>query len=243
MLARARPADADAWLWDAVWGIFGWCEPRLREYFAEPLSEGRSRAAVLKFAGLMHDVAKPQTRQLQPDGRVRFFGHAEVGAEVAGQILRRYRFSAREVAFVARLVDEHLRPVQLAAVGDAPTRRALFRFFRDLGDAADAVLFLALADAVAARGARMTEQGFARQAAYMNSLLVRSSEDAGIMHPPRLLTGYDIMSALGLPPGPAIGRLLAALEEAQGAGEIADREGALAFVKERAAEDAAGTSG
>jgi hypothetical protein len=79
----------------------------------------------------------------------------------------------------------------------------------------------------------MTPEGWRRQAAYMNSLLVRSFEDEGIVHPPRLLTGYDIMSALSLPEGPAIGRLLNALEEAQAAGDVTDREQALAFVKEQ----------
>jgi hypothetical protein len=67
----------------------------------------------------------------------------------------------------------------------------------------------------------------------MNSLLVRSFEDEGIVHPPRLLTGYDIMSELSLAEGPIIGRLLGALEEAQAAGDVGDREQALAFVRER----------
>ena len=60
-------------------------------------------------------------------------------------------FSAREVAYVAKLVEEHLRPVQLAAAGEAPSRRAIYRFYRALGDAVPAVLFLALADAAASR--------------------------------------------------------------------------------------------
>ena len=233
MLATQPPAGKDAWLWDEVWAIFGWCEDATRAYFREEMSEGRSRGALLKVAGLLHDVAKPQTRAAQPDGRIRFFGHADAGARIAAEIMRRYRFSARERRWVALLVEEHLRPVQLAQVGEVPTRRALHRFFKDLGDAAIAVLFLSLADGAAASGPRLTREGWRRQAAYMNSLLVRSFEDEGIVHPPRLLTGYDIMSALSLPEGPAIGRLLNALEEAQGAGDVTDRDQALAFVKEQ----------
>jgi putative nucleotidyltransferase with HDIG domain len=233
MLAPTRPAGATAWMWDELWQIFGWREAELRTYFAEEMSEGRSRATLLRLAGLLHDVAKPQTRALQPDGRIRFFGHADEGANIAAAICRRYRFSARETRWVALLVEEHLRPVQLAQVGDTPTRRALHRFFKDLGDAAEAVLFLSLADAAAARGPKMTPEGWRRQAAYMNSLLVRSFEDEGIVHPPRLLTGYDIMLQLGLAEGPLIGQLLAALEEAQVGGEIDDREQALTFVREQ----------
>ncbi len=233
MLAATRPAAATVWMWDEVWDIFGWRESQLRAYFAEELSEGRSRATLLRLAGLLHDVAKPQTRALQPDGRIRFFGHADEGAKIAAAICRGYRFSARETRWVALLVEQHLRPVQLAQLGEVPTRRALHRFFKDLADAAEAVLFLALADAAAARGPKMTREEWRRQVAYMNSLLVRSFEDEGIVHPPRLLTGYDIMLQLGLPEGPLIGQLLAALEEAQAGGEIEGRDQALTFVREQ----------
>jgi len=234
LLRERRPDIASAWMWDDVWATFGWCEVRLRASFREEISEGRSRRALLKLAGLLHDVAKPQTRERQLDGRVRFFGHAELGARIAAEVMRRYRFSARESRWVALLVEEHLRPGQLAQVGEVPTRRALHRFFKDLGDAAEAALFLSLADGAAARGPNLKPDGWRRQAAYMNSLLVRSFEDEGIVHPPRLLTGYDIMSTLRLPQGPSVGRLLSALEEAQAAGDVMDREGALAFVREQA---------
>ncbi len=83
MLAPARPAGPAAWLWDELWRSLAWCEAELRAYLGEEISEGRTRAALLKLAALLHDVAKPQTRAEQPDGRVRFFGHADLGAEVA----------------------------------------------------------------------------------------------------------------------------------------------------------------
>lgn len=236
MLAAARPPPDGAMLWDGLWRWFGWCEETLRAYLAEETSEGRSRAALLKLAALLHDVAKPQTRSVDPDGRVRFFGHSEAGAEIARRIMRRLRFSTKETGFVVKLVAEHLRPVQLAPVGEAPTRRALYRFHRALGDAAPAVLLLALADAAAARGPEMTAEGWSSQVAYMNSLLVRSIEDEGIVQPPRLLSGRDIMAALGVPEGPAVGKLLEALREAQAAGEVQSREEALAFVEELARE-------
>ena len=70
----------------------------------------------------------------------------------------------------------------------------------------------------------------------MNSLLVRSKEVEGIVQPPRLVSGHDIMSVLGLPEGPAIGRLLEALREAQAVGEVHDTEEALAFVRALARE-------
>jgi poly(A) polymerase len=237
MLAPERPSGDSAWMWDELWRVFAWCEAELRGYLGEQMSEGRSRGSLLKLAGLLHDVAKPQTRELR-DGRVRFFGHADIGADVAARVLRRYRFSAREVRFVSVLVAEHLRPVQLAQVGEVPTRRALYRFHRDLGDAARAVLLLALADAAAARGPGMRSEGWARHVGYMNRVLVRSHQEEGIVDAPRLLTGRDIIDRLGLPPGPVIGRLLEALREAQAAGDVTELDGALAFVRQMARDEA-----
>lgn len=235
MLALDRPdGDGDG---AGLWRAFAWCEPTLRAYFAEQMSEGRTRASMLKLAALLHDVAKPQTRTLEADGRARFLGHADVGADIAARVMRRYRFSTKEVRFVSVLVAEHLRPVQLAQVGEVPTRRALYRFHRDLGDAAVAVLFLALADAAAARGSRMTSEAWTRHVGYMNSLLVRFRKEEGIVDPPRFLTGHDIIVRLGVPEGPVIGRLLEALREAQAAGEVTDTDAALAFVERMASAE------
>ncbi len=231
MLAAERPDGERGWMWDELWRIFAWRAAHLRTYLAEEISEGRSRGALLKFTALLHDVAKPRTRTVEADGRIRFLGHADEGAATASRILRRYRFSARETAFVGRLVEEHLRPVQLAAAGAVPTRRALYRFHRDLGDAVEGVLLLSLADAAAARGQRMTKAGWSRQVAYMNSLLVRLQGEEGIVDAPRLLTGQDIMMEFGLREGPRIGHLLEALREAQATVDVRDRQGALAFVR------------
>lgn len=230
MLAVARPSGDRAWMWEELWRTFAWREDHLRAYLSEQMSEGRERRALLKFAALLHDIAKPLTRTIEADGRMRFFGHADEGASAATRILRRYRFSSREAAFAGRLVEEHLRPVQLAAVGEVPTRRALYRFQRDLGDALEGVLLLALADAAAARGERMTRDGWSRQAAYMNSLLVRLQGEEGIVDAPTLLSGHDIMSEFGLSEGPLIGRLLAELREAQATGGVRGRAASLAFV-------------
>jgi poly(A) polymerase len=230
MLATDASGRA-AWMHEDLWRIFAWREGELRAYLSEQMSEGRSRRALLKMAALLHDVAKPQTKTVDAHGRIRFLGHADEGARVAAAIMRRLRFSSREVAYVATLVREHLRPVQLAAVGSVPSLRALYRFQRDAGDALEGVLLLSLADAAAARGERMTRDGWARQAAYMNSLLVRLQGEEGIVRAPRLVTGRDIMAEFGLEEGPRIGYLLEAVREAQATAQVRDRSGALAYVR------------
>lgn len=230
MLGDDEPADRrQAGLWRDLWQGLAWV-PGLRAHLAEQPVEGRSRAVLLKLAGLLHDVGKPETRAPDRDGRIRFFGHSRLGAEMAERALRRLRFAAREVRLVATMVAEHLRPGQLGNQGP-PTRRALYRFFRDTGEAAVSVLLLTLADHAAARGPRLRSDGWRNHVAYVGYLLARRYAEQEAVAPRRLLSGHDIMAALGIGPGPEVGRLLSALEEAQAAGEVADRESALALAR------------
>lgn len=235
MLARDGGAG---WLGESFRTGFGDAADALTAYLEETLVEERSRRGLLKLAAVLHDIGKPATREETPDGRARFYGHAELGAEMSAAILRRLRFSGPELRSVSLLVAEHLRPVQLAQAGEAPTDRAIYRFCRDLGDDLPAVLLLSLADAASARG--LTEAagagrrtGWTHHVAYMHSLLVRSQEERSIMQAPRLLTGHDIMSRFGVPEGPRIGALLEALREAQATGEVSDSKQAERFVRAR----------
>ncbi len=236
-LASARPPEGRLRAaWEAWWEAFAFAD--LRAYLDEEPVSGRPRRALLKLAGLLHDVAKPETRAPDDTGRIRFFGHAEVGARTAQRIMERLRFSHREAAWVATLVEEHLRPLQLASPGEAPTRRALRRFFRDTGDAAPGLLLLSLADHLAARGPRADEAGWRAHIAYLASVLRAGLEDEEIARPPRLVTGHDIMAALGIGPGPDVGRFLRAVDEAQEAGDVTTREEALTLVRRLAAREA-----
>jgi poly(A) polymerase len=200
----------------------------LREYLEEKAG-GSSRRVLLKLSALLHDVAKPQTKRHQPDGRIRFFGHPEIGAETATLIGRRLRFSGREIRLLGKLVEEHLRPTQLSQSG-LPSQRALYRYFRDLGEAAPACLVLSLADAAAATGPRLEPERWRGHVAYAAHVLsqggapVRGSSKAS-----RIVDGGDLMNELKLEPGPLIGRLIEAVDEAHAVGEVKTREEALAY--------------
>ena len=197
---------------------------------------GQSRLVLLKLAGLLHDVAKPETKSMEAGGRVRFFGHAELGAGKAARVCERLRLGSREARFVARLVEEHMRPTQLSQEGP-PSQRAVYRFFRDLGGAAPACLFLSLADAAAAAGPRMTPERWQGHVAYIGQVLRHGeAQSAVVARAPRLVTGNDLMEALDLAPGPLVGRLLAAVEEAVAAGEVATRDEAIACAARVGAE-------
>ena len=122
----------------------------LAAHLGERLGAGMTRAEALKLAALLHDVAKPETRT-EVGGRVRFLGHDVLGAERAAVIAGRLRLPRRAAGVVERLVRHHLRPMHLAQAGPL-TRRARYRFFRDLADEARDVLLLATADAAGLRG-------------------------------------------------------------------------------------------
>jgi len=229
-LLAEHPPEETRWatFWRELWGPLGWL-PGGHEHFREGLSEGHPRLALVKLSALIHDIAKPETKTVDSRGRVRFFGHAATGARMARAIMGRLRFSVRETRLVALLVEEHLRPGQLSS-GGPPSRRALYRYFRDTGDAALDVLFLSLADHLAARGPRMRVTSWRNHVAYVNHIMARRHLEESLVEPPRLVTGHDVMAALGIGPGPEVGQLLRAVEEAQGAGEIRTREDALALV-------------
>jgi poly(A) polymerase len=230
LLAEEEPRERRGRrLWRELWEqLASWEDAR--PYLREEVLAERPRSAVLKLGGLLHDIAKPETKTFDDTGRMRFFGHADVGADKAGRVLRRLHFSAREVALVQTMVKAHLRPVQMGQQGP-PTRRALYRYFRDCGDAAIETLFLSLADHLATVGPRVSISGWRNHVALVNYILARRFQEEEVTSPAKLLDGNDLMAELNLSPGPLIGRLLETVREAQAAGEISTREEALELAR------------
>jgi hypothetical protein len=133
-------------------------------------------------------------------------------------------------AVVERLVRHHLRPMHLAQSGFV-TRRARYRFFRDLGPDARDLLLLALADAAALRGDSPLDVWGGPEGRIVRELMAGHAEDAAALSAPPLVDGREVMEALALPPGPEIGRLLRLLREAQAVGAVTTREAALAYIR------------
>ncbi len=241
LLSEQRPESSPArQLWDEVWRTLEWCTD-LRGYFGEEIVPGTPRRALLKLCGLLHDIGKPETKSIEAGGRMRFFGHSDAGARIAGGLMRRLRFSSREVAMVEAMIDAHLRPVQLGAdaKGGRPSKRAIYRFFRDTADAGIETLFLSLADHLATVGPNVSLEGFRWHVALTAHILHVRFDDETTLSPPRLVDGDDLMAALGIGPGAVIGELLEAVREGQAAGEIQTREQALSLARARLAESRA----
>ncbi len=161
---------------------------------------------------LLHDVGKPPTFRVAE--RIRFDGHVELGATMAGQICSRLRFSRRQIDQIVALVANHLR------FKDAPHMResTLKRFLRL--EAFEEHLELHRLDCLSSHR-NLDNYHFVVQA--------WKTLPAEAIRPARLLTGHDLIAA-GYPPGPLFHEILQAVEEAQLDNRIASHEQALAFV-------------
>ncbi len=203
----------------------------LAQHFEQEVSSGSTRRLLLKLAALFHDVAKPQTKAINANGRIRFLGHAKEGAAIAADILKRLRFSAKEVKLVETMVRHHLRPGQMSQ-DELPTRRAIYRYFRDTGEAGIDILFLNMADHLATRGPHLNLPHWQEHVQVVEYVLSQRFEQESIAHPAKLVDGHDLINIFGMSPGPKIGEVLEAMHEAQASGEVTTRQEALAYTRD-----------
>ena len=180
---------------------------------------------VVRWAALLHDVGKPDTR-VERRGDGTFYGHEVVGAELAGRLLERLRFATAPRAAVVHLVREHMFDYR-AEWGDAAVRR----WVRRVGEESVADLFdLRIADMLG----NGLKTGFPAQ---LEPLRRRIEQVLAAAHALRVgdlaVDGGDVMEALGVGPGPAVGEaletLLGAVLEEPGRNT---REGLLALLAE-----------
>jgi poly(A) polymerase/tRNA nucleotidyltransferase (CCA-adding enzyme) len=195
---------------------------------------GHVRAALLKLAALLHDNAKPQTKQPKAGGGVSFYGHQSIGADVARATAQRLRLSRQAANYIALVIKEHMRPGQLRTA-QYVTPRAIARFFRDTGDAGPDILLHALADHMAARGPAIDVGDWQHHVDWTASMV-----DAHWGKPPErtqpLINGNDLITELGIAPGKLVGDLLSEVYEAQAAGEISTPAEALDLARHLLAE-------
>lgn len=200
------------------------------ELLGAPLANELTRWHALRFGALLHDIAKPQTRGVTDQGRVTFLGHDAAGADMGASILGRLRASERLREHVSGLIRHHLRLGFL--VHETPlSRRATYRYLETCDPVSTDVTVLSAADRLATRGERVPSDAIVRHLELAREMLADAVRwEADPPRPP--LRGDELAEALGLVPGPELGRLLAALEEASFAREICSREEAIERARE-----------
>jgi putative nucleotidyltransferase with HDIG domain len=206
-------------------------------HFSISLNTDRSVRAALFFAALYHDVQKPATKSVDESGRIRFFGHEVKGAEVASKRGRDFNLSNDEIDHIEKIVRHHMRfhsfTSRLESEKFEPSRKAIYRFFRDTGQAGVDLVLLGLADLRGIYGDTLPQEAWitALEVAYV--LLENYWEKPEeTITPPRLLDGNELMKELNLEPGRIIGQLLEAIREGQATGQISTRDDALNYARE-----------
>ncbi len=205
----------------------------------------------MKFAALLHDIAKPP-KAAMIKGRLRFFGHEEFGAVMAEKVMEQLRFSREDIRLVSKIIGTHLRPGNLAA-NDIISDRAMFRFFRTMGEYTIPLLALSWADHasyISSGQLKEMKRKLQNPPAPLPAGLPYNSPKKTLRYmqvlnqlfrvyirknmksrSARLINGTDVIKTLKLPEGPRVGELLEKIHLLQFEGKIKNRDQALKALK------------
>jgi poly(A) polymerase len=161
----------------------------------------------LRLAALLHDIGKPRTREITPEG-VQFHHHEVVGARMAEERLRALRYPERMVQDVARLVEMHLR-FHTYRLGWSDG--ALRRYVRDAGPLLDDLNQLTRADCTTQNPEKARILTSLQDELEERIARLAEEENLARIRPP--LDGRQVMEHLGIPPGPLVGEALSHLLE------------------------------
>jgi len=199
----------------------------LKRYLDEKISSG-TRRALLKLVTILHDSAKPLCMR-RVEGRIRFFGHEIMGAQIFQEVGRRLKLSRDEITFGSVLVKNHMRILQLVG-NNSVTERAVYRLKNETGDHFPALCLLSLSDAASyknlpnfVKNNNIKDVHNFAKTEIKKFFLEKKSKPL-----PKIIDGNMIMRHLGIPPGPMVGEILERLNEERALGKIRNTDEALA---------------
>jgi len=181
----------------------------------------------LYYAALFHDIGKKDTYSKDEEGRVHFYHHESFSCQAAERIMERLRFSNPIRKKILRLIQHHMRILNL---NQETKETALKRLVNQIGDGTPLLVFLSLADKEASRGILSIQRDEIVEDHCLR--ILKLFEQKEIVHPPPLITGHDVMS-LGYPSGPRVGQILNFIRQKQVESEIKNREEALELLKKQ----------
>jgi tRNA nucleotidyltransferase/poly(A) polymerase len=181
----------------------------------------------LRFAGLMHDIAKPVTKKFDEKVGWTFHGHEEKGARWMKSIFNRMKLPLTKLHYVQILVRLHLRPIAL--ISDIVTDSAIRRFIVALGEDLEDMITLCRAD-ITSKNPEKVNRYLANYDKVMNKVRdVKERDKLREFQSP--VGGEEIMQIFNIPPSRKVGEIKTAIEEAILDGEIGNNyEEAFAFL-------------
>ena len=204
----------------------------VRALLDEPLADELSRGGALRFGAVLHDAGKPVTRQEHGEGAVSFIGHDREGATIVREACARLKTSRALSRHLEALTLHHLHLGFMTRERPLPRRR-LFDYLRLTAPVAADVTLLTIADRLAARGGGPTASPEMIEAHL--ALAREVLPEAVAWHrdgPPRSpIAGDELAAAVGIDPGPPLGRLLAEVEAAVFTGEVRTADDAVALAR------------
>jgi len=177
----------------------------------------------LRWAALLHDIAKPQTKRFDPEDGWTFHGHEDKGARMIPDLFRKWRLPTDErMDYVQTLVRLHLRPIALA--DDDVTDSAVRRLLYEAGDDIDDLMTLVRSDVTSGNPARRRRYLNAFDRVEEKMRIVEEKDRLRNFEPP--VDGYEIMETLGIEEGVAVGIAKTWIREAILDGEISNEHDA-----------------
>jgi poly(A) polymerase len=171
--------------------------------------DGERPDFILRMAALMHDVGKPATKAIGPDGRVSFHHHEMVGARLTKQRMKALRYPKDVIAQVSRLVGLHLR---FYGYGRGEwTDSAVRRYVTDAGELLPRLHKLTRSDCTTRNRRKAAALAADYDALEARIARIAAEEDLARVRPD--LDGNAIMELLGVPPGPIVGEAWRHLKE------------------------------
>jgi poly(A) polymerase len=175
----------------------------------------------LYYAALFHDLGKQDTYSDDEKGRVHFYHHESFSCQRTEKIMERLRFSNPMRNRILRLIQNHMRILNLT---QETKETALKRLVNQMAEETPLLVLHTLADKEASRGILSIQIDEVVNAHCLRILELFEEKD--IVHPPSLITGHDVM-ALGYPSGPRVGQILSFIRKKQVEGDLKTREEAL----------------
>ena len=204
-----------------------------KTYFNQIYSEGHTRLTLLKLSSILHDIGKPETKTVEANGKIRFLTHEKLGGEITHSILKRLKFSNLGTELITNEVENHLRPGQISTFGEEPSQKAIRKFYKDTKNTSLDVLYLNMADYLAAKGPNLSEEEWKDHCRKVEFIQNSESSYKKATNQRKLLSGHDIMIGLCLKPGPLIGILIDEIEESRMEGLVTNKEEALELIRHR----------
>jgi poly(A) polymerase len=183
----------------------------------------------LRFAALVHDIAKPQTKKFVEDIGWTFHGHEELGARMIKSIFKRMKLPFNKIEYVEKLVRLHLRPIALAKeeVTDSAIRRLIVSSGEDLGD----LILLCRADITSKNQGKVNRYLENYERVMKKVWEVEDKDKLRSFHSP--VNGEEIMRICNLTPSRKVGEIKSAIEDAILDGKIGNNyEEALGYLME-----------